>query len=283
MSELYRQVLASLHLGFLQYDFMKNALLAIIFVSPLFALLGTMVVSNRMAFFSDVLGHSALTGIALGVIFGIADPLRALVIFTVMLALAINYFKGVTGASSDTTLGVFFAMVVALGVVILSKNGGFNKYTTYLIGDILTISGGQVKLVATAFFLVIGYWFLFGNNLLLLSVNPSLARSRGVKISLIEMSFVAVLAIIVAISIRLVGILIINSLLILPAATARLIARNTAKYTFYSVLISLLCGVSGLIASYYWNTASGATIVLLCAFAYVITALITGWLRKKVA
>ena len=282
MNELYRQVLASLHLGFLQYDFMKNALLAIIFVSPLFALMGTMVVSNRMAFFSDVLGHSALTGIALGVIFGIADPLWALIIFTVMLALAINYFRGVTGASSDTTLGVFFAMVVALGIVILSKNGGFNKYTTYLIGDILTISGGQVKLVAAAFFLVVGYWFLFGNNLLLLSVNPSLARSRGVKISLIEMSFVAVLAIIVAISIRLVGILIINSLLILPAATSRLTARNTAQYTFYSVLISLLCGVSGLIASYYWNTASGATIVLLCAFTYVMTALITGWRRRKV-
>jgi len=236
-----------------------------------------------MAFFSDVLGHSALTGIALGVILGIADPLWALIIFTVMLALAVNYFKGVTGASSDTTLGVFFAMVVALGVVILSKNGGFNKYTTYLIGDILTISGGQVKLVAAAFLLVTGYWLLFGNSLLLLSVNPSLARSRGVKISLVEMSFVAVLAIIVAISIRLVGILIINSLLILPAATSRLIARNTAKYTLYSILISLFCGVSGLIASYYWNTASGATIVLLCAFAYVITALITRCLRRKVA
>ena len=92
MNELYRQVLASLHLGWMQYDFMKNALLAILFVSPLFALLGTMVVSNRMAFFSDVLGHSALTGIALGVIFGITDPLWALIIFTVMLALAINYF-----------------------------------------------------------------------------------------------------------------------------------------------------------------------------------------------
>ena len=279
MNELYCQVL----FGWMQYDFMKNALLAILFVSPLFALLGTMVVNNRMAFFSDVLGHSALTGIALGVMLGIADPLWALIIFTVMLALAINYFKGVTGASPDTTLGVFFAMVVALGVVILSKNGGFNKYTTYLIGDILTISGGQVKLLAAAFLLTTGYWFLFGNNLLLLSVNPSLARSRGVKISLIEMSFVAVLAIIVAISIRLVGILIINSLLILPAATSRLIAHNTAKYTFYSILISLFCGVSGLIASYYWNTASGATIVLLCAFAYVLTAFITGWLRRKVA
>src|SRR5450830_1970674 len=179
--------MSELPFSWMQYDFMKNALLTILFVSPLYALLGTMVVSNRMAFFSDVLGHSALTGIALGVIFGIADPLWALIIFTVMLALAINYFKGVTGASSDTTLGVFFAMVVALGIVILSKNGGFNKYTTYLIGDILTISGGQVKLVAAAFLLVTGYWFLFGNKLLLLGVNPSLARSRGVKISLVEM------------------------------------------------------------------------------------------------
>ena len=282
MNEFYYHISTLFYFNWMQYDFMWNALLAILFVSPLFALLGTVVVNNRMAFFSDVLGHSALTGIALGVMLGVADPLWALVIFTVILAVAVNYFKGVTGASSDTTLGVFFAMVVALGVVILSRNGGFSKYTTYLIGDILAISGDEIKLLITAFLFVTVFWCIFSNSLLLLSINPSLARSRGIKVFWVETSFVIVLAIIVAISIRLVGILIINSLLILPAATSRLMARNTAKYTFYSVGISLVCGVSGLIASYYWNTASGATIVMLCEFMYVIVTFITRFLPKKV-
>ncbi|MFH0984143.1 MAG: metal ABC transporter permease [Candidatus Omnitrophota bacterium] len=280
MNEFYSHM-TRLHFSWMQYDFMKNALLAVLFVTPLFALLGTMVVNNRMAFFSDVLGHSALTGIALGVMLGVGDPFWALLIFTIILAVAVNYFKGVTQASSDTTLGVFFAMVVATGVVILSRNGGFSKYTTYLIGDILAISGGEIKLLIAAFLLVTGYWYLFGNSLLLLSVNPTLARSRGVKVFWVETSFVIVLAIIVAISIRLVGVLIINSLLVLPAATSRLLARNTSRYTFYSVGISIVCGVSGLIASYYWNTASGATIVLLCAFMYVLSTFITRLLPKK--
>lgn len=281
MNEFYSQI-TCFHFSWMQYDFMKHALLAVLFVTPLFALLGTMVVNNRMAFFSDVLGHSALTGIALGVMLGVGDPFWALLIFTIILAVAVNYFKGVTKASSDITLGVFFAMVVAAGVVILSRNGGFNRYTTYLIGDILTISGGEIKLLIGAFFMVTGYWCIFGNSLLLLSVNPSLARSRGVKVFWVETSFVIVLAIIVAISIRLVGILIINSLLILPAATSRLMARNTSKYTFYSIGISIVCGISGLIASYYWNTASGATIVLLCALMYVLVTFITRFLPKKV-
>jgi len=265
----------------MQYDFMKNALLAVLFATPLFALLGTMVVSNRMAFFSDVLGHSALTGIALGVMLGVGDPFWALLIFTVILAVAVNYFKRVTQASSDTTLGGFFAMVVATGVVVLSRNGGFSKYSMYLIGDILAISSKEINLLIAAFILVTGYWYLFGNSLLLLSVNPSLARSRGIKVFWVETGFVIVLAIIVAISIRLVGVLIINSLLVLPAATSRLIARNTSGYTFYSIGISVFCGIGGLIASYYWNTASGATIVLFCAFMYILATIITRFFNRK--
>jgi zinc transport system permease protein len=281
MNEFCHQIIPFFQFSWMQYDFMRKALLAILFVSPLFAMLGTMVVNNRMAFFSDVLGHSALTGIALGVIFGVSEPLWAMVIFIVLLAVAINYFKGITGASSDTTLGVFFAMTVALGVVILSRNGGFSKYTTYLIGDILAVSGGEIKMLIVVFLFATAYWYIFGNSLLLLSINPSLARSRGINVFWVETSFIIVLAIIVAISIRLVGILIINSLLILPAATSRLMVRNTAKYTFCSIAISLVCGVSGLIISYYWNTASGATIVLLCAFMYVIVTFIMRFLPKK--
>lgn len=254
-----------------QYDFMKNALLAVILITPLFALLGTAVVSKHMAFFSDVLGHSALTGVALGVILGVVDPFWAMFAFIIILAIAVNAFKAVTHSSADTTLGVFFAIAVALGVMILSKGGGFNKFTGYLIGDILVISPKQLVLMAVFFLLILIYWFLFGNQLFLISVNPTLARSRGINIPFMETSFVIILAILVAISIRIVGILLINSLLVLPAAAARNLAGNMRGYTLWSILISMVSGICGLIFSYYWGTASGATIIIFCAAFYLLT------------
>jgi len=256
--------------SWVQYAFMKNALLAVIIISMLFALLGTLVVGKRMAFFSDVLGHSALTGIALGVILGLHEQFWAMLIFMVMLAVAINLFKGLTQASTDTVLGVFFAITVALGVVILSKGGGFSKFTGYLIGDILAISRQQVYGLILTSLGLLWYWLVCGNNLILISVNPVLARSRGVNVFWIETSFVIILAVIVAISIRLVGILMINSLLILPAAAARNISNNVRQYALLSVIISLISGVSGLILSFYLGTSTGATIVLFCSGFYLL-------------
>lgn len=266
--------------SWMQYEFMKNALWAVILITPLFALLGTAVVSKHMAFFSDVLGHSALTGVALGVLLGMSDPFWVMFVFIVILAVGVNIFKGITHSSADTTLGVFFAIAVALGVVILSKGGGFNKFTGYLIGDILTISSKQFFLMAGFFLLILIYWLIFGNQLFLISVNPTLARSRGISISFIETSFVIILAILVAISLRIVGILLINSLLVLPAAAARNLASDMRAYTFWSILISIVSGVSGLILSYYWGTASGATIIIFSAAFYFIAVLLGKFLKK---
>lgn len=273
MMEAYYKIIENiLPFVWIKYDFMKNALLAVVCVTPLFALVGTMVVGKRMAFFSDVLGHSALTGIALGVLLGFRDPFWAMLVFIVVLAVAVNAFKGITKGSSDTVLGVFFAVVVALGIVILSKGGGFSKFTSYLIGDILAVSPPQIIRFAALSMAVTAYWAVFGNNLVVISVNQVLARSRGVRVLLVETSFVVVIALLVAFSIRLVGILMINSLLVLPAAAARNIAGNVRDYTFLSIAISLFSGISGLVLSYYWGTSTGATIVLVCAGCYLVSA-----------
>ncbi|MBF0494647.1 MAG: metal ABC transporter permease [Candidatus Omnitrophica bacterium] len=254
-----------------RYDFMKDALIAVILFTPVFALLGTAVISKRMAFFSDVLGHSALTGIALGVMFGLADPFWMMFAFMVLLAVGINYFKGITQVPSDTALGVFFAVVVALGILILSRGGGFNKFTGYLIGDILTVSPSQLLCLFSVFVLVIVYWMFFGGSVILASINPVLARTRGINVYLVETGFVIILAVLVAVSIKMVGILLVNSLLILPAAASRNIARNVREYTCWGILISLVSGVAGLILSFYIGTSSGATIVLVSALFYAVT------------
>ena len=263
------------------YNFMNNALLAVLLVTPLFAVLGMMVVSNRMVFFTDVLGHSALTGIAIGVLLGIQDPTLPMIILAVVLAVSINLLKNVTRASMDTVLGVLFAFIVALGIVILSRQGGFVRYTSYLIGDILAVTPKQIAWFFLIAVVVLVYWYMAGNAMVLTSVNPSLARSRRVNTFLIETSFTVLLAIVVIVSIRLVGILIINSLLVLPAAASRNFARNMHSYTLGAVIISIFSGIVGLIVSYYWGTASGATIVLFASGCYVISALLGRCLIKS--
>jgi len=274
MNTWYALVDSLLPFAWSQHLFMKNALLAILLVSLLFGILGTMVVNNRMAFFSDAIGHSALTGIALGVLLGFHNPLLSMIAFALLLALAISYIKAASSSSPDTVIGVFSATAVALGIVILSRGGGFAKYSRYLIGDLLSITAEEILFLSLILIAVLLTWGLLFNRLLVVSVNPSLAKSRGVPVRIVEGLFAGLMAVIVSSSIQWVGILIINSLLVLPAASARNIAGNMRQYHTFSILISLSSGIFGLIASYYWGTATGATIVLFTALWYLISLLI---------
>ncbi|GAB6156379.1 metal ABC transporter permease [Desulfosporosinus burensis] len=255
----------------MQYAFMKNALLGVLLVTPIFGLLGTMIVNNKMAFFSDSLGHSALTGIGIGVILGFKNPIWSILFFSVLITIAILIVKEANTASTDTIIGVFSSTAVALGIVILSRNGGFNKYSGYLIGDLLSISPSDLLTLGIVFILVLLLWIVIFNKLLLASLNQSLARSRGISVRLYEYLFTIIMAVIVTISIQWVGILIISSLLIIPAASSRNIAKNMRQYHIYSVLIALISGLSGLILSYFWGTATGATIVLVASGFFALT------------
>ncbi len=254
-----------------QHIFMKNALMAVLLVGPMFAIIGTMIVNNNMAFYSDTIGHSALTGIAIGVLLGFGDPLWIMVIFSIVLALIISSLKFLTTASTDTIIGSVSAAMVALGIVILSRGGGFAKYSRFLIGDILSITPKELLILAIAFGGVIILWGFMFNKFLLVSVNLSLARSRGIPVHLIEILFCVATAVIITISIQWVGILIINSFLILPAAAARNITKNIRQYHVVAVLITVASGIAGLLMSYYLATASGATIVLIAALFYLLT------------
>ncbi|MBF0478051.1 MAG: metal ABC transporter permease [Candidatus Omnitrophica bacterium] len=263
------------------YVFMKNALLAIILISPVFAQMGTLVVNNRMVFFSDVLAHSTLASLAIGVIFGFQEPSLVMIGFAVLLAIAINFLKKMSNLSMDTVLGILSAFIVALGVVILSRQGGFSKFSTYLIGDILSISTEQLASIIFLWVIVFWFWYKYGNKLILMSVNASLARSRGINIFWLETSFTVLLAIVIMVNIKLVGILIMNSLLVIPAAASRNISRNIKTYTLSAVLISVISGITGLIFSYYWGTASGATIVIFLTLSYVITLIYAKILQSR--
>ena len=265
MELIYDGMDALLPFAWMEYTFMKNALLAILLMTPLFGLLSTMVVSSRMAFFSDSLGHGAFTGIAIGALVGMFSPLTSLLIFSVLFALLITWIKHRTAASADTVIGVFSSTAIAVGLMVMSHGGSFAKFSPLLIGDILSITPADLGgLLAVNAFVLIGWVFLF-NRLLLLSVNASLARSRGISTIAVESVFAALLAIVVAVSIQWVGILIINALLVLPGAAARNIARSVKEYHVASVALALLSGLIGLFTAYYFGIAAGAAIVAAAA------------------
>lgn len=258
-----------------QYDFMKNALLGVLLVTPMFGILGTMVVNNKMSFFSDALGHSALTGIAVGVMFGINNTLVSMLAFSILLTIAIINVKNAKTASVDTIIGVFSSSAVALGIVILSYNGGFNKYSAYLIGDLLSISNNDIFMLIISFIAVLLIWFTCFNKFLLVSINHTFARSRGVNVKFYEYIFTILVAIIVTISIQWVGILVISSMMILPAASARNISNNIRQYHIYSISIAVISGILGLFLSYHFGCATGATIVLISSVFFALTYFIS--------
>lgn len=271
MNVLYGVMDALLPFQWLHYTFMKHALLAVLLLTPLFGLLGTMAVDNQMAFFSDALGHSALTGIALGVLLGIPDPMVSMLAFGMLAALLVTRIKQGKSSSTDTVISVFSSTAIALGLVVLSRGGGFAKYANYLIGDVLSVTPGDLLMLALALLAVLLIWYRLFNPLLMATINPSLSASRGIPARRAEYVFVAVVAVVVMLSIRWVGVMLINSLLILPAAAARNIAKNAAGYTRLSVVFAMVSGVTGLVASYYWNTAAGAAVVLVAAGIYFVT------------
>lgn len=271
MNTLYNIMEKLLPFSWVDYNFMKNALLAIIIITPLFGILGTMVINNRMAFFSDALGHSALTGIAVGTIFGIMDTNISMVLYAIIFALLLNFIKRRKTLSTDTVISVFSSCSMAIGLMILSRGGNFSRYSSLLVGDILNITVEEIGLLCIIFIITLIYWFLCFNRLHSVGVNVSLARSKSIRSNLIEDSFSILIAIIVMLSIKWVGILIINALLILPAAAGRNIASNMREYHLFAVLIAVFSGISGLILSYYMGTATGPTVVIVAAFLFFIT------------
>jgi len=261
-----------LPLEMLHWNFMKNALLALLLMAPLFGLLSTMIVTGRMSFFSDALGHSAFTGIAIGSILGLTAPVWAAVLFSVVFALLFSWVRSRSNQAADTLIGVFSSSAVALGIFVATFGGGsFTKYNKFLIGDILSVTPDEISMLALALLGVLVFWALFANRLSLIAIHPQLASSRGIPVGLSQTLFTAAIAVVVTLSISSVGLLILNSLLVLPAASARNIARNLKEYTLFSVLFALFAGLGGLTVSYYLGSSAGAAISLILALIFAVT------------
>ncbi len=270
--QLWYTLCSWLPLELLHWEFMQNAFLAVLLMAPLFGMSSTMIVTGKLSFFSDALGHSAFTGIAIGCICGIAAPTWVAVVFSVVFALLFSYVRSRSNHAADTVIGVFSSAAVALGIFVATLGGGsFTKYNKYLIGDILSVTPQEIGIL-TAVLLIAGvFWCFISNRLTLASVYPELASSRGISTGFVQTAFTTFIAVIVTLAISWVGLLIINSLLVLPAAASRNISRNLKQYHLFSILFALVAGIGGLCLSYYLGSSAGAAICLILTLLFVIT------------
>lgn len=271
MEIVYSVLDTLLPFSWIEFNFMKNAFLAVLLIAPLFGLVGTMIVNNKMSFFSDAMGHCALTGIAIGIMLGVENYAISILAFAIIFSLGISSIIESGISSSDTIIGIFSSAGIALGIVILSINGGFAKYSGYLIGDILSISKKEIFSLFIALILAIIIWILSFNKLILASLNSDMAKSKQINVKFYKNIFTILIAFIVTISLKWVGMLIINSLLVLPAASSKNVTKSMRSYHIVSVVFSLISGISGLIISFYTGTSAGATIVLVSSVIFFIT------------
>ncbi|MGA6992293.1 MAG: metal ABC transporter permease [Candidatus Deferrimicrobiaceae bacterium] len=266
--------------GFAEPLFMKRAILAMLFVAPAAAAVGVPLVHFRMAFFSDAIGHSAFTGVAIGVLLGV-HPLFTMVAFGLFVAWAITLVKGRTELSPDTVIGVFFSTVIALGIAIISAQKGLTRnLQAYLYGDLLAVSGTELLWMGMLLVTVGAYLFFAFNKIMLIGVHEGFAKSMGVPVRGLEISFALVVALVVTTAIRAVGILLVTALLVVPAAAARNVTRGIVSAFWAAIAIAVVSGLLGIAASYYLDTATGATVVLFASAFFAITALLKGLSRR---
>lgn len=258
-------------LPFLEYPFMQRALLAGIAIGFLCATVGVYVTLRSMAFFSDAIAHAALAGIAIGVLFGIA-PVPAAVLFTLLIAVGITYLTFHTELSSDTVIGVFFSGSLALGVLLIGMQEGYQTdLLSYLFGDILAVTRLDVLLAVGLATLVIGVLFARSGVMVKIAFNRDLAAVEGIHVVAWDYIFMTLLALTVAVSLKIVGIILVSALIIVPAAAARNVAPNFRILMLLSILVGLVSALSGLVISYYLNTPSGPTIVLVSIGLFILS------------
>ena len=249
---------------------------------------GVIVVGNRMAFFSDALAHCAFAGVSFGLILGaLADLPDAsvesfvtliMVTFGVLVGVGIAFVRERTGLASDTVIGVFFAFAVGLGAVltnVFSRRVQFFNFESFAFGSPLGAQATDLFFLAILLVVTVVFLLCFYNDLVLASVHPSLAKSRGVRVRLLRYLLIILLGIIVNLCLRIVGVLLINGLLIVPAAAASNLSRNLRQTFWWTLALSVAAGLGGQWCSWEINQAAhssvglgGAIVVLCCIFFF---------------
>jgi zinc/manganese transport system permease protein len=254
----------------LQLPFMQRALLAGLLTGALGGVLGSVAVLRQLSFFSDALGHSALLGITLGILLGL-DPTLVLIPFAVLFALGVDQLARRSRLPTDALLNIVYSSSLALSVLVLSRvrtwTGGIQQL---LFGDILGVSWLDLAVILLLLIGAGGYLLLTHRSQILLTIDEPLAISRGVSAGWQRLLFIVVLAVVVAISIKAVGVLLISAFVVIPACASRLVSRRFSLYVLLAALLGAGCAVLGLLASGLFDLPSGPSVVLVQLIGFLM-------------
>jgi len=264
----------------LEFQFMQNAFLAGVMLSLVLALVSFFVVLRRFAFIGVGVAHSAFGGVALGTLLGISPTLVAIG-FAVVIANAIGFISRQGKLSTDTAIGIFFSLAMALGVIFIGLSDRYNvDLFGYLFGNILAVSKFDLGLIAVLGGMTVLCLILFFKEFLFIAFDREVAWVSGISAPVFDHFLLTLLALTVVISMKVVGIILVSALLVIPGAAAAQVTERYVSMAGVAMVFALTATVGGLIVSYYADLASGATIVTLAAFIFFI-ALVWGRVRKR--
>ncbi|AIL61082.1 metal ABC transporter permease [Pseudomonas alkylphenolica] len=267
----------------LAYGFVVNALLAGLMIGPVLGGLGTLVVVKRFAFFSEAVGHAALTGVAIGILLGepYTGPYGSLFGYCLLFGILLNFLRNRTGLSPDTLIGVFLSVSLALGAsLLLMLAGKINVHIleNVLFGSVLTVSGQDLLVLGVVGTLVLALALPLYNRIMLASFNPQLAAVRGVAVKSLDYLFVVLVTLVTVAAVKVIGAILVGALLVIPAAAARLISQSLKGFFWASVLIATLSTLVGILLPIVFDlpVPSGAAIILVAGCCFALAALARG-------
>lgn len=257
----------------LSYAFMQRALAAAVMVGALCSTVAFFVVLKRLSFLGVGISHTALGGIALGMVTGL-NPFWCGSVFAVITALATGYISRRGRLYEDTVIGIFFAAGMALGIVLLSTlKGYYPEIFSLLFGNILSVSTAELQLLAVVMIVVLLFTGLFFKELLTIAFDEETALAAGLPVNTLYFSLLVAMALTVMVSVKLVGIVLSSALLVIPAATGYRFSKNYRTMFFLSLVTGTGGSAGGLVLSYYLDIPAGAAIVLLMALLFLISLL----------
>ncbi|MDR2308510.1 MAG: metal ABC transporter permease [Paucimonas sp.] len=264
----------------LAYGFVVNALLAGLMIGPVLGGLGTLVVVKRFAFFSEAVGHAALTGVAIGILLGepYTGPYGSLFGYCLLFGLLLNFLRNRTGLSPDTLIGVFLSVSLALGAsLLLMLAGKINVHIleNVLFGSVLTVSAQDLLVLGVVALLVPGLALPLYNRIMLASFNPQLAAVRGVAVKTLDYLFVVLVTLVTVAAVKVIGAILVGALLVIPAAAARLVSQSLKGFFCLAVLIATLSTLLGILLPIMFDlpVPSGAAIILVAGLCFALAAL----------
>ncbi|ASU23520.1 metal ABC transporter permease [Vibrio qinghaiensis] len=262
------------------YAFMLNALVAACVLGPLLGGLGTLVIAKRLAFFSEAVGHAAITGIAIGILLGESpeSPMIGLFSFCLIFALLLHYVRNRTQVPYDTLVGVFLSGALALGAALLmyvARKINIHLLENVLFGSILTVTRQDITLLVAICALILVVLLLTYNRLLLSCLSPDIAKVRGLSVHGYDYLFVIMITLVTIVAVKVIGAVLVGALLLIPGATARLLTRHNASFVLMSALLATTACLGGTILPliYQWPIPSGAAIILLSSLFFMMATI----------